>query len=215
MNHHTPRIRKADMSPTRTHAIRTVALLAATIMPTSAVFAAEPPAYTPKAAQAMLAAASPGSRVACANDTHGNLACRIDGQAVDIDDCASNLSYGSIVADGGRHTALLDRFPAAGAGTVAELSDHQLVCLQATVRKDGQLVAALVKAVPSASVKECKDNALCRTADQPVKWVRPATGHACARDAHGMYAGDCATGWVKGDAVEEYANGLKPEDTGA
>lgn len=203
------------MSPTCTPANRTVALLAAAILQTSAAFATDAPAYTPKSAQAMLTAASPGSRVACANDTHGNLACTLDGQAVEVDDCASNLSYGSIAPDGGKHVALLDRFPAAGAGTVAELADHQLVCLQATVRKDGQLVAALVKAVPSASVKECKNNPVCRTADQPIKWVRPATGRTCARDAHGVYGGDCATGWVPGDAIEEYANGLTPEDTGA
>jgi hypothetical protein len=182
------------------------------LVATSPALANDAAPMTPAAAQSLLAAASPGSKVACNKDTYGNLACAIDGKAAELGDCTSNLSFGAIV---GQPAVLQDRFTKADASPVATVGDHQLVCLQATVREQGRLVRALVKVVPSASVVYCKGHDLCHASDRPVTWHRPASGKACTKQHDGTYVGDCATGWVDGDAIEEYSMGLKPEDTGA
>lgn len=189
-----------------------LAALVALFVASSQVMATDAAPMAPAAAQALLTTASPGSKVACNKDRYGNLACSVDGKATDLGDCTSNLSFGAIV---GPTATLQDRFTKTGTAPVATLAEHQLVCLQATVREQGRLVRALVKVVPSASIAYCKGNDLCHAADQPVTWKHAVSGNACKKQVDGTYAGDCATGWIDGDAIEEYSMGLKPEDTGA
>lgn len=164
--------------------------------------------------QSMLKASSPSSMVACPNDKYGNPACIIDGLEVDAgDDCTSNMSFAAVGADKG--VTLEDDFKSSVAKPVAHVGVNQLLCLEAAQRKDGQLIRALVKVVPTRTVKLCKDNEICKGADAPVEWKRPASGVACTLKADGHYTGDCATGWVDGKDIEEYSMGLKPEDDGA
>jgi hypothetical protein len=186
-------------------------LCAAQLLATAPVFAAKPdvPAF-----QSLLQASSPGSKVVCANDTYGNSACTIDGAAVDVNnDCTSNMAFGGVTDDKG--ATLEDNFKGASAKPIAHVGKHQLVCIQATQRKEGTLLRALVKVVPTKTVKECKGNDSCKGADTPVEWKRPPSGTVCTLRPDGHYAGDCATGWVDGKDIEEYSMGLNPEDTGA
>lgn len=176
------------------------------------------PAFAAKADaqnyQSLLQSSSNGSKVACGKDSYGNVACTIDGQAVEVgDDCTSNLAFGGIANDKG--TMLQDNFRSAGARPVAHVGKNQLVCLLASQRKEGELIRALVKVVPTATVKNCKGNDACKDADTHVEWKRPVSGTACTLKPDGHYAGDCATGWIDGKDLEEYSMGLKPEDTGA
>jgi len=187
------------------------ALSLVVLLTTSAASAAPGDA---RALQAMLQASSPGSAVTCTRDTHGNTACTIDGTAIDAgDDCTSNLSFGAVGAEHG--VTLEDSFKPAAGKPVAHVGANQLLCLRAAQRKEGVLVRALVMAIPTRTVKLCKDNEMCKGADSPIEWKRPTTGIACTLKPDGRYAGDCATGWVDGQDIEEYSMGLKPEDTGA
>jgi hypothetical protein len=164
--------------------------------------------------QSMLQTSSPGSKVACGKDKYGNVACTIDNTAVDVnDDCTSNMAFGGVTAPKG--ATLEDNFQAASAKPLAHVGEHQLLCIQATQRREGTLVRALVKAVPTKTVKNCKGNEICEGADVPVQWKRPPTDTACTLKPDDHYTGDCATGWVNGKDIEEYSMGLNPEDTGA
>jgi hypothetical protein len=186
-------------------------LLAALLVASASAFAATPDA---RVYQSLLQTSSPGSKVVCGKDKYGNVACTIDNTAVDVnDDCTSNMGFGGVTAAKG--ATLEDNFQATSAKPVAHVSEHQLLCIQATQRKEGVLVRALVKAVPTKTVKGCKANEICKGADTPVEWKRPATGTACRLKPDGHYSGDCATGWVDGKEIEEYSMGLNPEDTGA
>jgi hypothetical protein len=186
-------------------------LIALLLLASAPAFAATPDA---RAYQALLQTSSPGSKVTCGRDKYGNAACTIDNTAVDVnDDCTSNMAFGSV--NGAKGATLVDNFQATAAKPVAHVGEHQLLCIQATQRKEGVLVRALVKAVPTKTVKNCKANELCKGADAPVEWKRPATGNACVLKPDRHYAGDCATGWVDGKDIEEYSMGLNPEDTGA
>jgi hypothetical protein len=186
-------------------------MLAATFLLTTATASAAP--GDARALQALLQASSPGSAVTCTGDKHGNTACTIDSVAVDAgDDCTSNMSFGVIGADKG--ATLGDNFKAAAAKPVAHVGANQLICIQATQRKDGVLLRALVKAIPTRTVKLCKGNEMCKGADAKVEWSRPASGTACTLKPDGHYTGDCATGWVDGKEIDEYSMGLQPEDNG-
>jgi len=179
----------------------------AVLLTTSTAFAAPP--GSAGAVQAMLQASSPGSAVACASDKRGNIACTIDGAEIDAgDDCTSNMMFGAIGADKG--VTLEDSFKRSAGKPVAHIGADQLICLQAAQRKDGVLVRALVMAIPTQTVKLCKNNELCKGADAPIEWKRPTTGIACTLKPDGHYAGDCPTGWVDGKDIEEYSMGLKP-----
>lgn len=186
-------------------------IAAALVMIAAPAFAAKPDA---QAYQSLLQASSSGSKVACGKDSYGNVACTIDGEAVDVsDDCTSNMAFGGVSNDKG--TTLEASFRSPGAKPVAHVGKNQLVCLVATQREEGELVRALVKVVPTATVKNCKGNDVCKGADTHVEWKQPVSGTACTLKADGHYAGDCATGWIDGKDLEEYSMGLKPEDTGA
>ncbi|MET0937505.1 MAG: hypothetical protein ABWX83_16045 [Luteibacter sp.] len=166
------------------------------------------------ALQAMLQASSPGSTVACPNNKYGNPACTVDGVEVEAgDDCTLNMSFGGVTAD--RGTTLAEGFKPSGATPVAHVGRRQLLCVLATQREAGVLIRALVKVVPTKTVKYCKGSEMCKGADTPVEWKRPASGVACTLKPDGHYTGDCATGWVDGKDIEEYSMGLKPEDDGA
>jgi len=185
-----------------------IAMLLLTSVP---AFAATPDA---RVYQSLLQTSSPGSKVTCGKDKYGNVVCTIDNAAVDVnDDCTSNMAFGGVT--GAKGATLVDNFQAAAAKPVAHVGEHQLLCIQATQREEGVLVRALVKAVPTKTVKNCKANEICKGADAPVEWKRPATGSACVLKPDGHYAGDCATGWVDGKDIEEYSMGLNTEDTGA
>ena len=184
----------------------------------TALLVVSAPAFAAKsnatALQSLLQASSPGSKVVCVRDTHGNPACTIDGAAVDVnDDCTSNMAFGGVTNEKG--ATLQDNFNSASAKPVAHIGEHQLLCIQATQRKEGTLLRALVKAVPTKTVKNCKGNDSCKGADTPVEWKRPPSGTACTLKPDAQYTGDCATGWVDGKEIEEYSMGLNPEDTGA
>ncbi len=186
-------------------------LIAALLVASAPALAATPDA---RIYQSLLQTSSPGSKVTCGKDKYGNVACTIDNTAVDVnDDCTSNMAFGGVTA--ARGATLEDNFQATSAKPVAHVGEHQLLCIQATQRKEGVLVRALVKAVPTKTVKGCKANEICKGADTPVEWKRPATGAACTLKPDGHYSGDCATGWVDGKEIEEYSMGLNPEDTGA
>jgi hypothetical protein len=174
-------------------------------------FAATPDA---RAYQSLLQTSSPASKVACGKDKYGNVACTIDGTSVDVnDDCTSNIAFGGVTDAKG--ATLEDNFKPGSAKPVARVGEHQLLCIQATQRKEGTLIRALVKAVPTRTVKNCKGNESCKGADTSIEWKRPATGTACTLKPDGHYTGDCATGWVDGKDIEEYSMGLNPEDSGA
>ncbi|HVI55553.1 MAG TPA: hypothetical protein VM621_10945 [Luteibacter sp.] len=193
------------------HAFIPQSLCAAMLLFALPAFAAKPDAG---ALQSMLKASSSGSNVACAKDTYGNVACTVDGTAVDVnDDCTSNMAFGGVTSTKG--TTLADGFNVASAKPVAHVGEHQLLCIQATQRKEGTLLRALVKAVPTKTVKGCKGNDICKGADTPIQWKRSPIGTACTLKTDGHYTGDCATGWVDGKDIEEYSMGLNPEDTGA
>jgi hypothetical protein len=188
-------------------------LIAVLLVASGSAFAAAPDT---SGYQSLLQTSSPGSRVACGKDKFGNVACTIDNTAVDVnDDCTSNMAFGGVSAAAAKGVTLEDNFKVASAKPVAHVGQHQLLCIQATQRKEGVLVRALVKAVPTKTVKNCKANDICKGADTPVEWKRPATGTACTLKPDGHYSGDCATGWVDGKDIEEYSMGLNPEDTGA
>jgi hypothetical protein len=185
-------------------------LAAALLLMTSTASAAPGNAH---ALQTLLQVSSPASVVACADDTHGNTACTIDGTAIDAgDDCTSNMSFGAVVADNG--VTLEDSFKPSAGKPVAHVGVNQLLCLLGMQRKEGVLVRALVMAVPTRTVKLCKGNELCEGADAKIEWKRPVNGTPCTLKPNGHYMGDCATGWVKGEDIEEYSMGLKPEDNG-
>ncbi|MBJ9974478.1 hypothetical protein IAE35_12765 [Pseudomonas sp. S75] len=166
------------------------------------------------AVQAMLQASSPGSAATCTLDPQGNTLCTLDGTQIDAgDDCTSNMVFGAVTADQG--VTLEDNFKPSAGKPVAHLGVNQLLCLRAAQRKGGVLVRALVMAIPTRTVKLCKDNELCKDADSTIEWKRPTTGILCTLEPDGHYTGDCASGWVDGNDIEEYSMGLKPEDTGA
>lgn len=203
------------MTTPKNRSLRCVAtvqsLIAALIFTVAPSFAATQDA---RAYQSLLQASSPASKVTCEKDKYGNVACSIDGASVDVnDDCTSNMAFGGVTDAKG--ATLEDNFKPGSAEPVAHVGQHQLLCVQATQRKEGTLVRALVKAVPTKTVKNCKGNESCKGADTSVEWKRPATGIACALKPDGHYVGDCATGWVDGKDIEEYSMGLNPEDTGA
>lgn len=167
-----------------------------------------------RAVQAMLQASSPGSAATCTLDTQGNITCTLDGTEIEAgDDCTSNMVFGAVGADQG--VTLEDSFKPSAGKPVAHLGANQLLCLQAAQRKDGVLVRALVMAIPTRTVKLCKDNEVCKGADSTIEWKRTTSGIVCTLKPDGHYAGDCASGWVDGKGIEEYSMGLKPEDTGA
>lgn|GEM_PF-1444282 len=179
----------------------------------TAAMAFAAPDDTP-AVQAMLQASSPRSTAICTRDTQGNIACTLDGTEIEAgDDCTSNMVFGAVGADQG--VMLEDSFQPSTGKPVAHLGANQLLCLQAAQRKDGVLIRALVMAIPTRTVKLCKDNDVCKGADSTIEWMRPRTGIVCTLESDGHYAGDCASGWVNGEDIEEYSMGLKPEDTGA
>jgi hypothetical protein len=186
-------------------------LIAVLLVASTPAFAATPGAHT---YQSLLQTSSPGSKVACGKDKYGNVACTIDNTAVDVnDDCTSNMAFGGVTSAKG--AMLEDNFQATSAKPIAHVGEHQLLCIQATQRREGALARALVKVVPTKTVKNCKGNEICKGADTPVEWKRPATGAACTLKPDGHYTGDCATGWVDGKDIEEYSMGLNPEDIGA
>ena len=187
-------------------------LCIALLLATPSVFAAKKP--DAGALQSLLQTSSPGSKVVCAKDTYGNAACTIDGDAVDVnDDCTSNMAFGGVASAKG--VTLEDHYKASLSKPIAHVGPHQLLCIQATQRKEGALIRALVKVVPTKTVKACKGNDSCKGADTPIDWKRPPSGTACTLKPDGHYAGDCATGWIDGKDIEEYSMGLNPEDTGA
>lgn len=206
------------MMPTTIHPnrmVRRVALACATGVMLCLIVA---PAFAAKSSpavyQAALQAASPGSRVSCVTDPYGNPACKIEGEDISIvDDCTNNIFFGGVTDDNG--ATLEDNFKSSSAKPVAHIGKRQLLCIQATMTRHGELIRALVKAVPTKTVKDCKGNDMCVGADTHVEWKRPVSGTACTLKADGHYVGDCPTGWVDGDKIEEYSMGLSPIDTGA
>ncbi|TCV97217.1 hypothetical protein EC912_101212 [Luteibacter rhizovicinus] len=156
------------------------------------------------AQRARLSAMAPGVPVQCKQDAYGNPACTVDGYQVDLSECGDDMLYGAVVAKNG--VTLTD---AVNSGhPVARLANKQFVCIEATATKDKQ-ERYFVKAVPVESVARCKGNDLCTQGNQPVQWIRPATGSACRRNGNAVaYTGDCAAGWVDKDTLEEFSMGL-------
>lgn len=152
-------------------------------------------------AQAKLAAMTPASRIECHADGGNSAQCSADGYTVMyLGDCGEGAAFGSIAGDGG--VDLNDRVDGQGK-PVAHVMDRQFVCIPAMVRK-GEEQRHYVIAVPTASMPECRGNALCKDADLPVQWKRAKRGQACERTKDDDYQGDCAAGWVDVGQIDQY-----------
>lgn len=153
--------------------------------------------------QAQLTRMSPGSQVKCQADKYGNALCTVDDFHVDYSGC--NDIFGAIAAKGGidLQENIHDR-----RGKSAHLHDAQFVCIAATARDDKDRQRYYVTALPTSIVPQCKGKSICRDGDQPILWIRDTTGPMCYRNKDGVYAGDCAGGWVDSDVVDAYTNGF-------
>lgn len=152
------------------------------------------------AAQAQLTRMTPASKIECRADGYGGATCTADGYSVNLGDCGDGAAFGSIAADGGLD--LNDRIDGEGE-PVAHVQDRQFVCIPAMARK-GETQRHYVIVVPTASVPECRDNALCKDADLPVQWKTPQSGQTCQRGKDGVYTGGCAAGWVDVGQIDQY-----------
>ncbi|MDF4001844.1 hypothetical protein P3W24_03490 [Luteibacter sp. PPL201] len=154
-------------------------------------------------AQDALRKMAPASTVTCVDNGHGSPDCKADGHTAQFLGCGDGAMYGGISADGGVDIGnAID-----GHGkTIAHLADGQFVCVAAIVQRPDESRFYVV-AIPTASVKGCKGNELCKGADHPVQWKTATTGTSCHR-AGDDYAGDCAAGWVGQGDLDQYANGL-------
>jgi hypothetical protein len=125
------------------------------------------------------------------------------------DGCGAEGTYGAVYAKDGVSAILHEAFPAGRGASVARLKDKQFACVTADARKkNGDVEWYFVTAIPVASVKACAGKTTCQDgSDQPVEWIKPATGQACHRTADG-YAGDCPTGWISAGDFGEFSMGL-------
>ncbi|MBB1626574.1 hypothetical protein [Achromobacter sp. UMC71] len=175
---------------------RLLATLAASLCATAALAADGAVA----AAQAQLTRMTPASKIECRADGYGGATCTADGYSVNLGDCGDGAAFGSIAADGGLD--LNDRIDGEGS-PVAHVQDRQFVCIPAMARK-GETQRHYVIVVPTASVPECRDNALCKDADLPVQWKAAKSGQACQRGKDDNYIGDCPAGWVDVGQIDQY-----------
>ncbi|HEX7815549.1 hypothetical protein [Dyella sp.] len=121
--------------------------------------------------------------------------------------CAQDGLYGNIQTDSPGLT-LLDR--PAGGKPVARLKNRQFVCVSADARQGNQEVQwYYVTAITVGSVAACRGRKLCGgPGDLPIESLVPGTGVSCHRDAKGNVVGDCASGWVRTEDLELFANGI-------
>ncbi|KLD79291.1 hypothetical protein Y886_05415 [Xanthomonas hyacinthi DSM 19077] len=104
----------------------------------------------------------------------------------------------------------LDRVPTTGSNARprARFAQGQFVCIQGIGRAGQQPLYYYVMAVPTGSVAKCNDNALCSNGDRPIQRTVQGSGGACRVTAPGIYAGDCAQGWVSADTLDVFSNGM-------
>lgn len=129
--------------------------------------------------------------------------------ATHADGCGEEGTYGAVYAKNGASATLYEGLPAARGASVARLKDKQFACVTADARKKyGDVEWYFVTAIPVGSVKACAGKATCQDGrDQPIEWIKPATGEACHRTAAG-YAGDCPSGWISAEDFGEFSMGL-------
>ncbi|HEV7775869.1 MAG TPA: hypothetical protein VGO76_03330 [Luteibacter sp.] len=123
--------------------------------------------------------------------------------------CGAEGTYGAIYAKNGASATLYQALSAARGAPVARLKDKQFACVTADARKKhGDVEWYFVTAIPVASVKACAGKTTCQDgSDQPIEWIKPATGEACHRTAAG-YTGDCPSGWISAEDFGEFSMGL-------
>lgn len=127
------------------------------------------------------------------------------------DGCGDDGFYGTIESHGAPTVTLWDRFPRRSEATpIVKLKNGQFVCIggSATRYTGGERLWLYVTAIPTQTVKACAGNDNCKSADLPIEWIRPMTGHPCRLSTTNQYVGDCPSGWVQTREVGEFSMGL-------
>ncbi|WP_080581869.1 hypothetical protein [Xanthomonas phaseoli] len=151
-----------------------------------------------------------------AKATKGCTAGNVDrGDFYDVEfspDCGNEGFFAGIAQANG--VDLLNVVPTTGssATATANLTQGQLVCVQAIGRAGQNPRYYYVAAIPADTIAKCKNNALRKTyGDRPIKQIKqikPERGEGCHAAAPGQSVGNCAQGWVSADALDVFSNGI-------
>jgi hypothetical protein len=146
----------------------------------------------------------------CTTSKEGEKSCSVDTYTIDIFEsgCSADGLYGAVSTK--ESATLVDGISGVQAKPTAKLQDKQIVCIQASAHKGKEPPQwHYVKAIPVASIAGCKNNDLCETyGDRVITEVQAVKDKPCALNAKGMYEGNCAAGWIKAEAFEEFSMGL-------
>jgi hypothetical protein len=147
--------------------------------------------------------------VDCKRSEAGVYSCNAPGYDISGDDraCADDdTSFGAVVEGG---AMLLDRFPADGANSIAQLPQGQFVCLQFVAEPtSGGEGWAYITAISPAQVKGCNGNATCGSGGLTAKWHSAPPAGECKVGPEGRYTVACPAGWVPRSQLEEFSMGL-------
>ncbi len=187
---------------------------AATAASASAPVSAPAPASVAKPGDTLQALIQEsGVRCTDTKAAHGCTAGNLDtGDFYDVElspDCGGDGFFAGVAEAKG--VDALNSVPTTGsdARPRARFAQGQFVCIQGIARAGQNPLYYYVIAVPTSSVAKCKGNALCsQYGDRPIQRTAPGTGDTCRATAPGMYAGDCAQGWVNASALDVFSNGM-------
>lgn len=178
--------------------------------------AAAPAAAPPSVAATALPAAVAGLKGATCepNPSGGVQTCRAGDYRISVypKPCAaSDGLYGNIRSESGAAVTLYDAFAPQAGQPVAKVQNRQFVCEQARAgRDDDNDEWFYVVAVPVGDVPACKGGDTCNDpGNLKTEWIKPASGRPCAADSAGVFAGDCAAGWVAAKDYQDYPMGLE------
>ncbi|AXK72830.1 hypothetical protein DWG18_11430 [Lysobacter sp. TY2-98] len=132
-----------------------------------------------------------------------------NGEIYDVElmpDCGPDGYFGGVANEDGAE--LRDALPPKDESTPAVLAAGQLVCIEAVGSAGQEPSYFYVAAVPAGDVLACRGNPLCVTyGDRKANgWKGDAT--QCHIASSGWPAGACPQGWVDGEDIEDFSNGM-------